>query len=147
MPLALPFTPHPPTPANCQVVPSCNNQQWVRILPYLPWGWDAKSPLVCNCCSKAPVLSAMLFCLPFNLGQDHPLRNGPPGNLFPVYAHLGLGQCVVSPSFYLGRKCLPPTIWGGLGCVPKAKINKKNNELPCSHYQKSEPELDPCALG
>lgn len=47
---------------------------------------------------------------------------------------------------YLGRKCQVPTVWGDLGYESKSKWIK-NNELPCSHYQESELELDPCAQG
>lgn len=36
-----------------------------------------KSALVYNHCPKTPVLTAVLFCLPFNLGQDHHSRMNP----------------------------------------------------------------------
>lgn len=75
----------------------------------------------------------------FQCRSRSPLQRALPASL-PQSVCLWASANLVSPSFYLGRKCRAPTIYGGLGYVPKVKINFKNNELPCSHYEKSEPD-------
>lgn len=93
--------------------------------------------------TQSPYLQILCF-LPFPDRSKSPLFNGP-SKFFSTCAHLDHSQFQFS-LIYLGRKYQVPTVWGDLGYRCRAKWIK-NNELPCSHYQKSELELDPCAQG